>query len=194
MDSTREHIYLAAMLHDIGKFYQRADIGSVRTSQFLTDIGKQERIFCPQWNGQYSHKHVLWTAQFIEDFRSVFKQLMGNSNENLSDKNNLMNLAAGHHLSKDQLSPLGQIIKEADSLSSGMDRDSETAFKDDTDENSWDMFKKKRMISILETIGVNSNNFNVSSTNLEQSKLCVNSPLYIDTRLLWEQTIGSNSP
>ena len=24
---------------------------------------------------------------------------------------------------------------------------------------------------------------NVSSTNLEQSKLCVNSPLYIDTRL-----------
>ena len=36
-------------------------------------------------------------------------------------------------------------------------------------------------------------NFNVSSTNLEQSKLCVNSPLYIDTRLLWEQTIGSNS-
>ena len=35
---------------------------------------------------------------------------------------------------------------------------------------------------------------NVSSTNLEQSKLCVNSPLYIDTRLLWEQTIGSNSP
>ena len=36
-------------------------------------------------------------------------------------------------------------------------------------------------------------NINVSSTNLEQSKLCVNSPLYIDTRLLWEQTIGSNS-
>ena len=34
---------------------------------------------------------------------------------------------------------------------------------------------------------------NVSSTNLEQSKLCVNSPLYIDTRLLWEQTLGSNS-
>ena len=34
---------------------------------------------------------------------------------------------------------------------------------------------------------------NVSSTNLEQSKLCVNSPLYIDTRLFWEQAIGCNS-
>ena len=42
----------------------------------------------------------------------------------------------------------------------------------------------------LDTL-VNINN--VSSMNLEQSKLCVNSPLYIDTRLLWEQTIGSNS-
>ena len=36
--------------------------------------------------------------------------------------------------------------------------------------------------------------FNVSSTNSEQSKLCVNSPLYIDARLLWKQAIGSNCP
>ena len=34
--------------------------------------------------------------------------------------------------------------------------------------------------------------FNVSSTNSEQSKLCINSPLQIDARLLWEQAIGSN--
>ena len=36
------------------------------------------------------------------------------------------------------------------------------------------------------------NVFNVSSTNSEQSKLCINSPLQIDARLLWEQAIGSN--
>ena len=35
---------------------------------------------------------------------------------------------------------------------------------------------------------------NVSSTKSEQCKLCVNGPLYIDTRLLWKQTIGSNGP
>ena len=35
---------------------------------------------------------------------------------------------------------------------------------------------------------------NVSSTNSEQSKLCVNGPLYIDAWLLWEQAIGSNDP
>ena len=35
---------------------------------------------------------------------------------------------------------------------------------------------------------------NVSSTNSEQCKLCVNDPLYIDARLLWKQAIGSNCP
>ena len=36
--------------------------------------------------------------------------------------------------------------------------------------------------------------FNVSSTNSKQSKLCINSPLHIDARLLWKQAISSNSP
>ena len=35
---------------------------------------------------------------------------------------------------------------------------------------------------------------NVSSTNSEQCKLCVNGPLYIDAQLLWKQAIGSNCP
>ena len=35
---------------------------------------------------------------------------------------------------------------------------------------------------------------NVSSTKSEQCELCINSPLYIDARLLWKQTIGSNCP
>ena len=34
--------------------------------------------------------------------------------------------------------------------------------------------------------------FNVSSTNSEQSKLCINGPLYIDAWLLWKQAIGCN--
>ncbi|EGV30768.1 hypothetical protein HMPREF9431_01549 [Segatella oulorum F0390] len=38
------------------------------------------------------------------------------------------------------------------------------------------------------------NVFNVSSTNSEQCKLCVNGPLHIDARLFWKQAIGSNCP
>ena len=41
---------------------------------------------------------------------------------------------------------------------------------------------------------VENSYFNVSSTKSEQCELCINSPLYIDTRLLWKQTIGSNGP
>lgn len=150
MDATREKVYLAALLHDIGKFYQRADTGSVGSSTHLKDYSKEESSFCPQYQGQYSHKHVLWTAQFIDDFRSVFLKLSDSEIDNMTNRNNLINLAAGHHLQKDQLSDLGQIIKEADSLSSGMDRDN--AFNDIQDEKDWDAFKKKRMTSILQTV------------------------------------------
>ena len=153
MENIRNHIYLASMLHDIGKFYQRADTGSVANSKYLSSHGKDESVFCPLFKGQYSHKHVLWTAQFIEDFQTVFSNLLGSGEQDLSDKNSLLNLAAGHHLSKDQISDLGYLIKEADCLSSGMDRDGESAYLDDQDEKNWDSFKTKRMTSILQTIG-----------------------------------------
>lgn len=158
MESVREHIYLAALLHDIGKFYQRADVGSVAGSKYLKEHCKDKTTFCPLGiNGRYSHKHVLWTAQFIEDFASVFKVLVNDKMNDLSAKDNLMNLAAGHHLKNDQLSIWGRLIKEADCLSSGMDRSSLEALQDEQDEqeSGWDAFKRKRMVSILQTIGLN---------------------------------------
>ena len=45
MENSRERIYLAALLHDIGKFYQRADTGSVRSSRYLKAHGKDETTF-----------------------------------------------------------------------------------------------------------------------------------------------------
>jgi len=153
----REHVYLAALLHDIGKFYQRADTGSVKTSIYLSDINKVESTFLPERDGFYTHKHCLWTAQFIDDFNPVFSKLLQKSEKQIENiRNNLVNLSAGHHLSFDQQTELGKIIKEADHLSSGMDRDNQESFKDDQDEKNWDSFKKKRMISILETINLSS--------------------------------------
>lgn len=161
MKSIREHIYLAALLHDIGKFYQRADNGSVQNSIYLNEHCKDEATFCPQSSDRthYTHKHVLWTAQFIEDFSAVFKNLTGSNLNDLSAKDNLINLASGHHLKTAQLSEWGQIIKEADCLSSGMDRESADSLRDAEDESitGWDAFKRKRMTPILETIGAADN-------------------------------------
>lgn len=151
MNNEREKIYLAALLHDIGKFYQRADTGSVKTSKYLKGYCSNESAFCPSYNGMYTHKHVLWTAAFIDDNRAVFKNLVNDELTNLNNPDSIINLAAGHHLQL-PVDSLGYLIKKADCLSSGMDRDNNIAFLDAQDESSWDAFKKKRMASILETI------------------------------------------
>lgn len=152
MENIREQIYLAALLHDIGKFYQRADSGSVQKNQFLINGYKEESTFCPSQNGIYSHKHVLWTAQFIDDNRTIFQRLIGDRSGDLTSNNSLIYLAAGHHLLTDQLSEYGKIIKEADCLSSGIERNSDKDLDDCQDEKEWDMFRKKQMIPILQTI------------------------------------------
>lgn len=157
MEKIRERIYLASLLHDIGKFYQRADEGSVRNSIYLRDLCKDESLFCPSTAGKYTHKHVLWTAQFIEDNIAAFKNLLWEDSGLFSvGGNNLMYLAAGHHLPTELLSDLGRIIKEADCLSSGMDRNSDEALKDAAEETTtnWNAFQKKRMVSVLETIDI----------------------------------------
>ena len=197
MNRIREHVYLAAMLHDIGKFYQRADTGSVKSSKFLSDFCKDESTFCPQFEGRYSHKHVLWTAQFIEDFKPVFQNLITTDLNDLSVKDNLINLAAGHHLQAEQLSELGRIVKEADSLSSGMDRSSSDAMKDaqDEEETGWDAFRKKRMVSVMETVKSSSEKTDwkhlpISKLNL--SKSCFpkdNFEQAPDYATLWEEFI-----
>jgi len=156
MEKEREIVYLAALLHDIGKFYQRADEGGVAKSLFLSDINKNEGTFCPVYNGKYTHKHVLWTAQFLDEYQSVFKNLVQQSDNKNIENDTILKLAASHHLSSGQLSKLGQIIKEADCLSSGMDRTKDVDFVDDQDVKGWDAFKKKRMVSILEGIHNNT--------------------------------------
>ena len=160
MDSIRKHIYLAALLHDIGKFYQRSDQGSAATSKILSEEVKAlENVLLPSFNGRKTHKHALWTDQFIIENESIFNNLSGVESENLTSNDSLLQIAAGHHLSYSQQSELGKIIKEADSLASGMDRDSELALRDEQDENekNWNAFKSKRMTSILETVGLSSN-------------------------------------
>lgn len=156
MNTVKEHLYLAALLHDIGKFYQRADTGSVAGSKHLKPVIKElSSILLPSYNGNSSHKHCLWTAQFIEDYSSVFQQLTASNLNDLTDKDNLINLSAGHHLPVGQQTELGKLLKKADSLSSGMDRDGDDSLKDDQDETGWDSFKKKRMTSILQDINKN---------------------------------------
>lgn len=198
-DLMRDRIYLAALLHDIGKFYQRADSGSVQSSKELNDFVKNlESVFCPLTNHARSHKHVLWTAQFLEKFRPVFLKLNQDSDwQDFTIQDSLLHLAASHHLSDTQLTEAGRIIREADHLSSGMDRSSDESLKDDQAEKGWDAFKRIRMTSLFEGLLKSGTEFK-SEYHLPVESLSINREAFpaksfdnsADYKNLWERFTG----
>lgn len=140
MSSLRDKIYLAALLHDIGKFYQRADTGSINTSQRLSDITKNNiSTICPtDGKGGYGYKHVLWTAQFFEDYHNIFKKVVPETGETLFSER-LQFLSSGHHI-KQNSSSFGGIIQTADHCSAGMDRSKLILNNDENKSKPWDEF------------------------------------------------------
>lgn len=137
MDQTTVTIAIAGLLHDVGKFMQRAEVTLSAESR------KNENTFCPVYKGEYSHKHVLWTSEFFDLFQGhpVLAAKAGD--------NSLSNLACSHHKPS---SPLQQLIQLADCLSSATDR-----MKDDEDHGR-DAYKKERLHSIFEYLRISDGN------------------------------------
>lgn len=96
---------LGAWLHDIGKFAQRAR---------EEERSPLEHEYCPQYNGRYTHQHVLYTDYFIKHILPLPDEL-----ENM--RGVLADLAASHHRASEK-SREHQAIQLADELSAGMDR------------------------------------------------------------------------
>jgi len=93
---------LAAWLHDIGKFAQRADAPCSRG---------MEQEYCPHGT---SHRHVLYTDYFIEHELPLPPELEG-------QRGRLARLASAHHR-PDTSSREETALQTADRLSSGGDR------------------------------------------------------------------------
>jgi len=162
---TREEIYLAALLHDIGKFYQRADEkGSDQSNVLSNEVKKLKDIICPSNIKGFSHKHVLWTAQFFEDHKELFGNVLRKSECGNVDQ--LLKLAAKHHNPE---TIYERIIQKADHYSASMDRTNETAWKDAEVESNkdWNAFKKTRMRSVFSLIS----NKNSDSNNIDQNAI-----------------------
>lgn len=143
----REVVYLAALLHDIGKFWQRADDNGLHHSTILDKSVKElETLYCPvSQYGYTTHKHVIWTAQFIAKHESFFKQLLA------GDYTKFFKAAVAHH--KPDKSNLAQrLVQAADHYASGVDRTKEFGIRDAEAERKWDSFKNVRMVSIFEDL------------------------------------------
>lgn len=134
-ESEKKKLYevtLGALLHDIGKFMQRAEV----EKQF-PEIEKSYGEFCPlDEHGKPGYLHAAHTAYFIEHFLP----------EGLVDKTALYN-AARHHKN-----PAGELFRESDCLSSGMER-----HKEESSTGGIDHYKKVRLHSILEYLSIEKN-------------------------------------
>ncbi|MEN3013934.1 MAG: type III-A CRISPR-associated protein Cas10/Csm1 [Endomicrobiia bacterium] len=143
----RDNIILAALLHDIGKFYQRAFENESELSSL--SIGMKTSICPTDKNSKdgYSHHHVIWTNEFFEKNKDYFPK-----NISLSIiTDNCANLASYHHKPD---TPLKTIIEIADKISAGMDR----LENDIIDEiRGSERYKKVRLHSIFEKINLESN-------------------------------------
>lgn len=129
----------AAILHDIGKLFQRADLSNTPENSDITE-GLKNQI-CPVWNNRHTHKHSLWTYDFWSKNKD---KLPYKGDEKLgSEIDNLINISSYHH----RPSTVWQrLIKEADWCSAGMDREKSQDAREEA-EKGWDIFKKIPMIA-----------------------------------------------
>ncbi len=116
----RQEVFLAGLLHDIGKFWQRGDDWLSSSQNLSNDVKGLIGFLCPERDGRPQYQHVLWTYQFFESFKQKFKELgVMTSSSTERDDDNLVNLAIYHHKPQSEMQALIQL---ADWWSSGIDR------------------------------------------------------------------------
>ena len=133
--SPKDHIVLGALLHDIGKLYERAKV----LTDHSKDEYKQQEYCLKQKEGYYSHKHVLYTLAFCEKLSDQIPFL----SQKYKSDDNWLNIAARHHKPS---SVLEHIVSKADQLSSG-EREGQGIYQKD-------IHKKTLMESLLEKVSL----------------------------------------
>jgi CRISPR-associated protein Csm1 len=122
-------VALAAYLHDLGKFAERARIPEAREivdNKNNTRVEVEKQNYCPNFNGRYTHIHAAYTAIGFDLLEQHLPALVGadmNPFAPWQDRNaddSLINAAARHHKPDTFLQ---WIIATADRLASGFERE-----------------------------------------------------------------------
>lgn len=127
-------LVLAALLHDVGKFAQRA--GRTRSDSLAGE-------YCPHKNGRPSHLHVLYTDDFIENSLPLPREME-------PQRSHLARLASAHHQPAGD-SLLEKALSRGDSLSAGADRLTETSDSGD--------FKSARLVTVFDQVRLREKTF-----------------------------------
>lgn len=125
---------LGGLLHDIGKFMQRAHAPG--TGLGGQSLGMREYV-CPSYEGRHTHQHVLYTNEFMEKPWFLPVGL---------DRSAIANLASYHHRPDTKAH---EMITLADRISSGMDREPDL----DNEEDPRARFRRTRLVSVAAVVG-----------------------------------------
>jgi CRISPR-associated protein Csm1 len=111
-----DHTVFGCLLHDIGKFFERAEI----LDDYRNDPEKRQNYCRKHQEGYYTHIHVLNTLRFCELFSEQITQLKPDEyQKNANADQNWINLASFHHNpSEKENSYLEKIVQAADHLAS----------------------------------------------------------------------------
>lgn len=152
-------VALAALLHDLGKFAERAKLHDIEGG--AARIADHEQLYCPRRDeggrSWYTHKHAAWTALALDMIEPMLPPLKGMAvapfaawgDPGVDDS--LVNAAARHHLPE---SFLQWIIATADRVASGFERNEWERYnsaeeRSDTGKNHY----QARMLTLFEQIG-----------------------------------------
>lgn len=143
-------IYLAGLLHDIGKFGQRAFPGGDKG--LSASVRKMESNLCPDRGGYFSHRHVLWTQEFFTKIERVLPDSIENIDTSLG------HLSARHHKPESEITSKERIIQFADKLSSAHDRRASTEEKQaEVEKRDFDRFRRTRLACVFDELFKQSN-------------------------------------
>lgn len=133
-------VALAAFMHDLGKFAERARIPEAREKQADGNSRQavNETLYCPEWNGRRTHIHAAYTAIGLDLLEQWLPELVGEDMSPFApwrEKNaddSLINAAAMHHRPDTYLQ---WIIATADRLASGFEREEFAGYNRAPDEH-----------------------------------------------------------
>jgi CRISPR-associated protein Csm1 len=134
-------LVLAALLHDVGKFAERARM-ELPPGYAQNNAGLYQPF--NERQKRHTHRHALYTAAFLEQFSHLLPRLPGIGDVKTGDS--FINLAAMHHKPE---TPLQTIVTVADCLSSGLDRQ---VFEGDETGTAYRDFRKTRLIPLAEEL------------------------------------------
>jgi len=152
---------LAGLLHDVGKFAQRASMGGNWTCE-------QKERFLPKRGMGYSHYHALWSYTFLCDHMHVLPE----PKERFPDSEETLLNAVGRHHRPETV--LEHIVAEADCIASGHDR-RERSEDDLQGDGSLDpsLYKKARLRSIFSDVNLSVSAATPGASSLTQNTIWV---------------------